>query len=244
MERAKDGKTSEAQPTTSMRMTRKQLLKTVVTRFGIGMIALGAILFIPAGTLRYWQAWLWLGVVLIPLLVVGTYLFLKDPALLERRMHTRETEKPQKLMVRLSLIWFVLAFLIPGLDRRFHWSRVPEGIVWASALLVFIGYLMVVMVLRENSYASRVVEVAEGQKVIETGPYAVVRHPMYLGSMILYAFTPLALGSYWAVLPMWLFIVILVVLRIPNEEEVLKRELPGYEEYMQKVKYRLLPGIW
>lgn len=237
-------KLSDTQPTKSMAMTRRQLLKMVLTRFGIGVIALCAIFFIPAGTLRYWQAWLWLGVVLIPLLAVGTYLFLKDPALLERRMHTRETEKPQKLMVKLSLIWFVLAFLIPGLDRRFHWSRVPTEIVWASALLVFIGYLMVVLVLRENSYASRVVEVMEGQKLIDTGPYAVVRHPMYLGSMILYAFTPLALGSYWAVLPMWLFILILVILRIPNEEEVLKRDLPGYEEYMQKVRYRLLPGIW
>jgi protein-S-isoprenylcysteine O-methyltransferase Ste14 len=201
-------------------------------------------LFIPAGTFRFWQAWLWLGVLIIPLLAVGTYLYLKDPALLERRMHTRETEKPQTLMIKLSLIWFLLAFLIPGLDRRFHWSRVPTEIVWASALLVFIGYLMVVMVLRENSYASRVVEVTEGQKVIDTGPYAVVRHPMYLGTLVLYAFSPLALGSYWALLAMWLIIPIITILRIPNEEEVLKRELPGYEEYMQRVKYRLLPGVW
>lgn len=225
-------------------MARRQLLTTALTRLLLGVGALGAMLFIPAGTLRYWQAWLWLGVLIIPLLAVGTYLYLRDPALLERRMHTRETEKPQTLMIKLSLIWFLLAFLIPGLDRRFHWSRVPTEIVWASALLVFIGYLMIVMVLRENSYASRVVEVMEGQKVIDTGPYAVVRHPMYLGSIVLYAFTPLALGSYWAVLPMWLIIPILTILRIPNEEEVLKRELPGYEEYMQRVKYRLLPGVW
>jgi protein-S-isoprenylcysteine O-methyltransferase Ste14 len=213
-------------------------------RLTLGVVALGAMLFIPAGTFRYWQAWLWLGVLIIPLLAVGTYLFLKDPALLERRMHTRETEKPQTLMIRLSLIWFLVAFLIPGLDRRFHWSRVPPEIVWASALLVFIGYLMIVMVLRENSYASRVVEVTAGQKVIDTGPYAVVRHPMYLGALVLYAFSPLALGSYWAVLPIWMIIPIITILRIPNEEEVLKRELPGYEEYMQKVKYRLVPGIW
>jgi protein-S-isoprenylcysteine O-methyltransferase Ste14 len=213
-------------------------------RLLLGVAALGAMLFIPAGTFRFWQAWLWLGVLIIPLLAVGTYLYFKDPSLLERRMHTRETEKPQTLMIKLSLIWFLLAFLIPGLDRRFHWSRVPTEIVWASALLVFIGYLMIVMVLRENSYASRVVEVTEGQKVIDTGPYAVVRHPMYLGSIVLYAFTPLALGSYWALLAMWLIIPIITILRIPNEEEVLKRELPGYEEYMQRVKYRLLPGVW
>jgi protein-S-isoprenylcysteine O-methyltransferase Ste14 len=225
-------------------MTRKQLLRTVLVRMGLGVVILAAMLFIPAGTFRYWQAWLWLGVIMIPLLVVLVYLFLKDPALLERRMHTRETEKAQTLMLKLSLIVFLLAFLIPGFDRRFHWSRVPEEIVWASALLVFIGYVMIAMVFRENSYASRVVEVMKGQKVIDTGPYAVVRHPMYLGASILYAFTPLALGSYWAVLPMWLIIPILTILRIPNEEEVLKRDLPGYEEYMQKVKYRLVPGIW
>jgi protein-S-isoprenylcysteine O-methyltransferase Ste14 len=225
-------------------MPRKQLLKTAMTRLLLGVAALGAMLFIPAGTFRYWQAWLWLGVLIIPLLAVGTYLYFKDPALLERRMHTRETEKPQSLMIKLSLIWFLLAFLIPGLDRRFHWSRVPAEIVWASAFLVFIGYVMIVMVFRENSYASRVVEVTQGQKVIDTGPYAVVRHPMYLGAIILYAFTPLALGSYWAVLPMWLIIPIITILPIPNEEEVLKRELPGYEEYMQKVKYRLVPGVW
>ena len=235
---------SDTQPTRAVRMTRKQLLQTVLIRFGLGVIGLGAMLFIPAGTFRYWQAWLWLGVLLIPLLFVGTYMFLKDPDLLERRMHTRETEKPQTLMIKLSLIWFAVAFIIPGLDRRFHWSRVPAEVVWASALLVFIGYMMIIMVFRENSYASRVVEVVEGQKVIDTGPYAVVRHPMYLGSIVLYAFTPLALGSYWALLPMWLIIPILTLLRIPNEEEVLKRELPGYEEYMQKVKYRLLPGVW
>jgi protein-S-isoprenylcysteine O-methyltransferase Ste14 len=235
---------AETQGTIQTTMTRNQLLRTALTRLLLGVAALGALLFVPAGTFRYWQAWLWLGVLIIPLLAVGTYLFLKDPALLERRMHTRESEKPQTLMVKLSVIWFLLAFLIPGLDRRFHWSRVPPEIVWASALLVFIGYLMIVMVLRENSYASRVVEVAEGQKVIDTGPYAVVRHPMYLGTLVLYAFSPLALGSYWAVLPMWLIIPIITILRIPNEEEVLKRELPGYEEYMQRVKYRLVPGIW
>jgi protein-S-isoprenylcysteine O-methyltransferase Ste14 len=159
-------------------------------------------------------------------------------------MRTREREKPQTLMVKLSLIWFVLTFVIPGLDHRFGWSDVPTEVVIASDVLVFLGYLMIMMVFRENSYASRVVEVTEGQKVIDSGPYAVVRHPMYLGSIVLYTFTPLALGSYWALLPVCLIIPILTILRIPNEEEVLKRELPGYEEYMQRVKYRILPGVW
>ena len=229
---------------TQTTMTRARLVKLVLVRVLIAVGALLALLFIPAGTTRYWQAWAWLAVVVIPMLFFGTYLFFRDPGLLERRMRTRETEKPQTLMIKLSLFWFVAAFIIPGLDRRFGWSRVPTEVVWASLLLVFIGYIMIIIVFRENSYASRVVEVTEGQKVIDTGPYAVVRHPMYLGSMVLYGFTPLALGSYWAVLPMWLIIPMLTILRIPNEEEVLKRELPGYEEYMQKVKYRLLPGVW
>lgn len=229
---------------TDLHLSRAQLLKTVFLRFGLGLVALAAIFFIPAGTLSYWQAWAWMGVLIIPMFGILIYLMRNDPALLERRMRTRETEKPQTLMVKLSLLWFGLAYLIPGLDRRFGWSHVPVWLVAISLLLVLAGYLYIFVVFRENSYASRVVEVSKGQKVIDTGPYAFVRHPMYLGSVILYAFSPLALGSFVAVLPMWLIIPILTILRIPNEEEVLKRELPGYAEYMQKVKYRLFPGIW
>ena len=229
---------------TDLHLSRPQLLKTVFLRFGLGLVALGAIFFIPAGTVNYWQAWAWMGVLIIPMFGILIYLMRNDPALLERRMRTRETEKPQTLMVKLSLLWFGVTFLIPGLDRRFGWSHVPVWLEVLSLLMVLAGYLCIFVVFRENSYASRVVEVSKGQTVIDTGPYAFVRHPMYLASIILYAFTPLALGSYWAVLPMWLIIPILTILRIPNEEEVLKRELPGYTAYMQKVKYRLFPGLW
>lgn len=225
-------------------MSRAELMKVVGIRFGLAFAVLGAMFFIPAGTLRYWQAWAWLGVLLVPMLGILVYLIQKDPALLERRMRTREREKAQTLMVKVALAWFVLGFLIPGLDRRFHWSHVPTEIVIASDALVLLGYIMIIMVFRENSYASRVVEVEQGQKVIDTGPYAVVRHPMYLGSLVLYAFTPLALGSYWAMLPMWMIIPIIIFMRIPNEEQVLLRELPGYEDYMQRVKHRLVPGVW
>ena len=229
---------------TETSMPRAQLLKLVLSRFALGFVGLAAMFFLPAGTFRYWQAWVWLGVVIVPMLGVLVYLLRRDPGLLERRMRTREREKKQSLMVKLSLIWFGIAYLIPGLDRRFGWSHVPVGLVIAADVLVLLGYLLCIMVLRENSYASRVVEVEKGQKVIDTGPYAVVRHPFYVGSIILYLFTPLALGSYWAVIPIPLIILILLLLRIPNEEQVLLRELPGYAGYMQKVKYRLLPGVW
>jgi len=229
---------------TDTKMPRAQLLKLVATRFLLGFAGLAAMFFIPAGTLRYWQAWVWWAVLIIPMLGVLVYLLRKDPALLERRMRMREREKEQSLMIKLSWIWFAVSFLIPGLDHRFGWSRVPTEIVIASDVLVFLGYCMFIMVLRENSYASRVVEVEKGQKVIDTGPYALVRHPLYLSAIILYAFTPLALGSYWALLPIWLIIPLLTIMRIPNEEQVLRRDLPGYEEYMQKVKYRVLPGVW
>ena len=229
---------------TETNLSTARLLRTVFLRFGIGLLALGAMFFIPAGTFQYWQAWAWLATVIIPLTAALIYMLRNDRALLERRMHTRERERPQTLMIKLSLLWFGVTYLIPGFDRRFGWSHVPPGVVIASLLLVLLGYLTILWVFRENSYASRVVEVAPGQKVIDTGPYAVVRHPMYSGSILMYLFTPLALGSFWALLPTLLIIPILTVLRIPNEEQVLSRELPGYVEYMRKVRYRLLPGIW
>jgi len=227
-----------------LHLTRTELLKLVFVRFGLGFVCLAAMFFIPAGTLRYWEAWAWLAVVIIPMFFVLAYLLRNDPALLERRMHTRETEKPQSLMVKLSLAVFIVAYLIPGLDYRFGWSNVPVWLELFSLLMVLLGYLLIFAVFRENTYTSRVVEVAAGQTVIDTGPYSIVRHPMYVGAITMYVFTPLALGSYWALLPTLFIIPILTVLRIPNEEEVLKRELTGYAEYMQKVRYRLVPGIW
>jgi protein-S-isoprenylcysteine O-methyltransferase Ste14 len=225
-------------------MPRSQLLKLVAVRFSLGIAGLAAMFFIPAGTIRYWQAWVWLAILILPMLVMLVYMIRKDPALLERRMRLREPDKIQGLWIRLSWVWFAIAFLIPGLDRRFGWSRVPTDIVIVSDVLVFLGYFMFMLVMRENSFASRVVEVEREQKVIDTGPYAVIRHPLYLSSIILYAFTPMALGSYWALPPMLLIIPLLTIMRIPNEEQVLQRDLPGYTEYMQKVKFRLIPGVW
>jgi protein-S-isoprenylcysteine O-methyltransferase Ste14 len=219
------------------------LVKLIVTRLLGGFVAMMAILFIPAWSFSYWQAWLYLAVLFIPLIFVVAYLYKNHPDLLVRRMRYREPEKEQRLIIKLSFIPFALAYIIPGFDFRFGWSFVPVWLVGLSAFLVFVAYLFIVYVFRENQYASRVVEVEKEQSVISTGPYAFVRHPMYFGVTIMYLVSPLALGSYWAVIPA-LVIIPVLVLRLLNEEKVLERDLKGYAEYETKVKYHLIPGIW
>lgn len=201
------------------------------------------VLFVPAGTLDYWQAWLYMAAVLIPALFVIIYFMIRDPAFLERRFRTREKEAKQRFVIRFALAVFIIAFIIPGLDRRYGWSLVPPEISIAADVLVLAGYLFVFEVFRENSYAGRTVQVDEGQKVVTTGLYSVVRHPMYAGQLVLYLATPLALGSYVAMVP-FLFNIPVYILRIQNEEEVLRKELAGYKEYCEKTKYRLVPFVW
>lgn len=171
------------------------------------------------------------------------YLFKNDPALLERRMRTREKASDQSLIIKLSYVYFLVTFLLPGFDKRFGWSNTPEWLVLIADAGGLIGYIMVVLVFKENSYASRTVEVDEDQGVIETGPYAVVRHPMYTAITLMYISSPLALGSYWALIPS-LLIIPLLAARILSEERILANELAGYKAYQQKVKYRLLPLVW
>jgi protein-S-isoprenylcysteine O-methyltransferase Ste14 len=220
-----------------------KLIRMVMVRFLVAILALCAAFFLPAGTMAYWEAWVYLGILFIFMLSVGVYLLKNNPELLVRRMKMREKEAEQRLIVKLSYIPFVLAFLLPGFDKRFGWSNVPVGVVVIADVLVFVGYGIVFLALRENRYASRIIEVEQGQTVISSGPYARVRHPMYLGAIPLYTLSPLALGSYWAMIPASL-IIPLIVARIRNEESVLEKELKGYKEYMQKTKYRLMPGIW
>lgn len=222
---------------------RKRLTRRVVLRFGMAGPLLAAILFLPAGTLAYWQAWLYMAVLFIPMGWVLAFYIRKDPELLDRRMRTREKERRQRAIISLSYPVFLAAFLLPGLDRRYAWSRVPVWLVLLADLVVLAGYLLFVRVLKENRFLSRVVEVDQSQSVIDTGPYAVVRHPMYAGILPLYLFSPLALGSFWALIPA-AFLSPIIIARILNEEKVLCRELPGYAEYMRRVSYRLIPGIW
>jgi protein-S-isoprenylcysteine O-methyltransferase Ste14 len=224
-------------------LLRNRLMKIVFARLILAIPVLFAMLFLPAGTFAYWEAWMYLASIFIPMLFVLTYLYKNDPGLLERRMRVKEKETAQKRIVALACLCFFCTFLLPGFDKRFEWSHVPVLVVVVADIFVLLGYGLIFLVFRENSYASRIIEVEQGQKVISTGLYAIIRHPMYLGVSLMYIFSPMALGSYWALIPA-LGIILLMVVRIRDEERVLVNELKGYPEYMQKTEYRLIPGIW
>jgi len=223
--------------------SKGELIKVVSVRLLIGITVLASMFFLPAGTFAYPEAWAYMSTLFIPMFFVFIYLIKNDPGLLARRMKMKEKETEQKLIITLSYIPFFIAFLLPGLDKRFEWSSVPAVVVLISDILVLLGYGTFFLVLKENSYASRIVEVEPGQTVITSGPYAKVRHPMYTVVLIMYILSPLALGSYWAIIPM-ILIIPAIVARILNEEKVLVRDLDGYKEYMHKTRYRLIPGIW
>ncbi len=227
----------------STHMSRKQLVLAALARLVGFFIVMGLILFGTAGSLQYWQAWIYLITLGGLVTVTGVYLIRNDPALFERRMRMKERETVQKKIILSSFLYIGLLFILPALNFRFGWTITPVWAVILGDILIAIGYRIFYLVLRENSYASRVIEVEQGQKVISSGPYASVRHPMYQGVILIYAFTPLALGCWWMVLPA-LSIIPILAARIRNEEMVLARDLPGYNEYLEKVKYRLLPGVW
>jgi protein-S-isoprenylcysteine O-methyltransferase Ste14 len=206
-------------------------------------VVLPAALFLPAGSIRYWQAWIYYVIVFIPFIFSQVYLWKCDPALLVRRMKTQEKEKIQRLIMQLLQGLALVGFVISSFDHRYQWSSVPVGVVITANIFVFLGYVLNFFVFKENTYASRTVKIEEEQKVISTGPYAVVRHPMYSASIVVCLFTPLALGSFWGVIP-FAVIVLLIVCRLFLEEKMLQKDLPGYTEYCQKTKYHLVPFIW
>ena len=224
-------------------MKRRDLKKAALLRFTSGALALGFLFFGTAGTLRYWEAWIFLAVLFLPAGLAAAYLLGHDPELMEARLRAREERRVQKAYVWLgSMVWLV-AFVIPGLDRRFGWSSVPTWAVILGDVLVLGGYLVFFLTLRENRYASRIIRLVEGQTVITSGPYARVRHPMYAGVLIMLLAAPLALGSWWAVLPA-LATPLLLFVRIRDEEEALLDGLPGYQAYTETTRYRLIPGVW
>ncbi len=209
----------------------------------MGLALLTLLLFLPAWTLYYPQAWLFLGILFIPMILVGIVLFVKSPELLEKRLDAKEEESEQRTVVALSGLMFLAAFIFAGLSFRFGWLMLPFPVSIAAAVVFLAGYVMYAEVLRENTYLSRTIEVQEDQKVIDTGLYGVVRHPMYLATVILFLAMPLILGSVISFL-ITLFYIPIIAKRIRNEELVLEEGLPGYREYKEKVKYRLIPFLW
>lgn len=224
-------------------MPRNQLVITVLSRILGSIPVFMLFFFLPAGTWNYWQAWVYIAVLITPMFLAMFYLLKNNPELLERRMRLNEQRAEQRQILKFSYIFFLLAFILPGVDNRFGWSEMSTSVALAADACVLLGYLIVFRVMQINSFASRVIEVADDQKVIDTGLYSVVRHPMYVGAIMLYIASPLALGSYWAVIPA-LGIIPILVARIKDEELALEKDLPGYVEYKQKTKYRLIPFVW
>ena len=221
----------------------KELFVRAITRFLAGLLLVSGLLFIPAGTWNYPQGWLLLGILFIPMFIGGLVMMKKNPELLKKRLNVREEETEQRRVILLSGIMFLAAFIAAGLSFRYQWLMLPAPVSVAAAIVFLAAYALYAEVLRENSYLSRTVEVQENQKVIDTGLYGVVRHPMYMATVLLFPAMPLVLGSVISFVIILLYIPIMVK-RIRNEERVLAEGLPGYREYMKKVKYRLIPFIW
>lgn len=224
-------------------MKRGKLAVQALVKFILGLILAGVILFLPAGGLHYRNGWLFLGLLFIPIFVLGSVMLLKAPELLEKRLNVKEKENAQKGVVAISGLLFFAGFVVAGLDYRFGWSSVPVWVVVTASAVLLISYALYAEVMRENAYLSRTVEVQDGQTVVDTGLYGVVRHPMYAVTIWLFLSVPLVLGSWWALL-CFIHYPILMVFRIRNEEQVLETGLKGYADYKKQVKYRLLPFVW
>ena len=223
-------------------MTKKLFYQALI-KFVMGILIVGVLLFLPAGTFDYWQAWLLIAILFIPMFFAGIVLMSKRPELLQKRLHANEKESEQKYVIALSGSMFLVAFIVAGLNIRFGWFILPAWISYVAAGIFLFAYILYAEVLRENMYLSRTVEVQENQKVIDTGLYGIVRHPMYMVTLFLFLSMPLVLGSVFSFLILLLYIPI-IRKRIKNEEKVLEQGLQGYLEYEKKVKYKIIPYIW
>ena len=212
-------------------------------KFFLGLIVVGVLLFVPAGTLDYWQGWLFVALLFVPMSIAGVVLMFRNPELLRKRLEAKEEEKEQKWVVALSGLLFIAMFVVAGLNRRYLWWMLPDWAVYSAAVLFLVGYLLYAEVLRENVWLSRTIEVQEHQKVVDTGLDGIVRHPMYAATLILFLTMPLVLASPWAFVIM-LFYIPVIDKRIRNEEMVLEEGLEGYKEYKKLVRYKVVPFVW
>ena len=211
--------------------------------FAVGAGLVGGLIFLPAGTLHFFGGWLLMGVLFVPMLVMGVVMMVKSPALLEKRLRSKEMRGEQSLVIKLSGLMFLAGFITAGLDCRFGWTDFPRWVNWLGAGLFFVSYLLYAEVMRENAYLSRVVEVQQGQKVVDTGLYGIVRHPMYAATVLMFCSMPLVLGSLPAV-EIFLLYPFLIAVRIRDEEKLLAEELEGYAAYREKVRYKMIPFVW
>lgn len=223
-------------------MTIKLFLQAL-TKFVIGLLLIGLLLFLPAGTFDFWQAWLFIAVLFVPMFIAGIVLMIRQPELLRKRLDTKEQQQEQKWVVALSGLMFIAVFVVAGLNRRFEWLLLPDWAVYIATAIFLVAYAMYAEVMRENVWLSRTVEVQENQQVVSTGLYGIVRHPMYAATLLLFLSMPLVFASPWSFAIMLLYIPI-IALRIRNEEQVLERELKGYTDYKQRVRYKVIPFIW
>ena len=221
----------------------KKLFIQAITKFTFGFIIIALLLFIPAGTLNYLNAWLFIGILFVPMFIVGIILMIKNPDLLRKRLNSKEKEAEQGILLLLGGVMFICGFVVAGLNYRFEWIILPKYIVYIGTIIFLLAYVLYAEVLRENMYLSRIIEIQENQKVIDTGLYGIVRHPMYLSTILLFLSIPLVLGSLFSFL-IFMIYPFIIAKRIKNEEKVLEQGLKGYLEYKEKVRYRVIPFIW
>ena len=220
-----------------------KLFFQAIIKFMLGALIIGLLIFVPAGTINYWNGWLFMGILFVPMFIAGIVMLIKSPDLLKKRLNVKEKENEQKQVVALSGLMFLVGFIIAGLNYRYNWFILPNIVIIISSVIFVISYILYAEVLRENAYLSRTIEVQENQKVVDTGLYGIVRHPMYSITILLFLSMPLILGS---IISFVIFLIypFIIIKRIKNEEVVLERELNGYSEYKKKVKYKIIPFIW